>query len=133
MNRDAYTLITKSSPKPTTVHVADITGPDRTLLYGYTCDRETWHVYLENDTINWVKYWDRGEKGGELTDAGSADEWVASELVPDKRVYPEFTDYAFACDLRDAGVDVPYTSFSEERYQLSWGRAFHGLRRTDLH
>lgn len=132
MNRDAYTLITTSSPRPATVHVADLgPGPDHTLLYGYTCDRESWHVYLENDMINWVKYWDLGESG-ELINSGSADTWVAEELVPNKRVYPEFTDYAFACDLRDAGVEVSYRRFSEERYQLSRTRRFHGMRLSDF-
>ena len=24
---------------------------DRTLLYGYTCDRETFHVYMKNQNI----------------------------------------------------------------------------------
>lgn len=128
MNRDSYLAITRSDPQGPTVNAAYFTGPDRTLLYGYTCDREAWHVYLENDTINLVKY----RSAGKLSSAASADEWVASELVPDKRVYPESTDVEFALKLRSMGVAVPYRPFMNSRYEAGKDRAFHGFRLSDF-
>lgn len=39
---------------------------DRTLLYGYTCDRETFHVYMKNQNIHVVIYksvYDKDKEG----------------------------------------------------------------------
>jgi hypothetical protein len=39
------------------------------------------------------------------------------QLVPDKRVYAEYTDYRLASLLKDKGLDVPYTTWEDKRFQ----------------
>lgn len=81
---------------------------DRTLLWGYTTSRASWHVYLADGVIHTVMY-DYGkepEKQLVLNNAG---------YVPNKRVYPEASDFEFCKLLVDRGVCIPYTSFSSSR------------------
>lgn len=80
---------------------------DRTLLYGYTCDRWDWHVYIKNKEIKSVIYWFRGEDMREI-------EIKYNEMyVPDKRLYPEFCDYEFCSLLQKKDVSLPFTVFEE--------------------
>jgi hypothetical protein len=46
------------SENETIIQAADLSPYiyDRTLLYGYTCERETFHVYLKNKNIYAVVY-----------------------------------------------------------------------------
>ena len=85
---------------------------DRTLVYGYTCDRDTFHVALLGGVIHVFLYdhnntmiWHKDED--DLQDN--------SEYVPNKRVYPERCDSDFVITLLHAGVDVPFTTFDVER------------------
>ena len=78
---------------------------NRTLLWGYTTSRTSWHVYLEAGVIHTVMY-DYGKEPVERPVASNED------YVPNKRVYPE------TCKLLiDRGVCIPYTSFSTDRAQ----------------
>jgi hypothetical protein len=51
---------------------------------------------------------------------------LAADLVPDKRVYPESTDLAFARILTTHGVELPFTTFDEDRYARVMKSPFHG-------
>ena len=54
MNKTAYLYLRsiEEIPKPV-LSAEDLKDKsDRTLLYGYTCDRDTWHVYLEDGKIS---------------------------------------------------------------------------------
>lgn len=85
-------------------HLSDQT--DRTLLYGYNCDRDTWHVYLEGGKIHSVIYTYDGEPT-ELTIRSNFD------YVPDKRLYPARCDYEFCELLKKNDVPLPFTTFEE--------------------
>lgn len=91
---------------------------DRTLMYGYDVDRRTVHVFMLGGVIYKSVYsYDEGPvPEGKVS-------WNPAELVPDKRAYPESTDYEFARMMIDRGHALPFTTYSEER----WGHV-NGLR-----
>lgn len=79
---------------------------DRTLIYGYTCDRETFHVYFKNKKIRVIKY--GGYKNIPLTEINPK---TNQDFIPDKRVYPDASDYNFCLKLREFGYEIPFTSY----------------------
>lgn len=100
----------------------------RTLLYGYTCDRNTWHVYLDEDGfINKLVY---NSSGARLNhDRETAISFA--ELIPNKRAYPNLTDLEFAkvCFLH--GFSIPFTTHAKQK---SINNAnFFGLRLSETH
>lgn len=96
----------------------------RTLLWGYTCDRDSFHVYLDGmGFIHRVTYM---KTSGEdvLLSHVKGTELEAKLLVPNKRVYPEATDFEFAKLLKEKGIEVTYTNYQEDREESD----FYGLR-----
>lgn len=87
---------------------------DRTLLYGYTCARETWHVYLKNKKIVVVKYNNEYTRG-EPTPKNMTYIEVKSNhgFIPDKRLYPERCDYEFCLLLKERGISLPFTTWND--------------------
>lgn len=83
-----------------------INQEDRTLLYGYTCERYTWHVYLMGGEIFTVVY-DYGQEPREVAVSTNHD------YVPDKRLHPERCDYEFCKLLKKMGVHLPFTTYSD--------------------
>jgi hypothetical protein len=92
---------------------------DRTLLYGYTCERDTWHVYLYDGVIHVVKY---GYKEPLVEMHPATNE----AFVPDKRLYPERCDFEFCKLLADYDVYLPFTTFDEKVYNETKDDSFHG-------
>lgn len=86
---------------------------NRTLLYGYTTSRDTWHVYLYQGEIFVVVY-SYGEHP-------LVQERVMSNVdyVPDKRLYPGSCDYEFCKLLKEADVYLSFTSFEDDK-QTGW-------------
>jgi hypothetical protein len=122
VNREEYLSLNRLDPGATVVHVDDLTGPDRTLLYGFTVNRDTWHVYLRAGRIHRLVYTARGV----VLDHRAQESWDAVRLVPDKRTYPESTDLGFAQLLKRKGVFVSYLPFDEARYEKVKDNLFHG-------
>lgn len=88
---------------------------DRTLLYGYTCARETWHVYLKNEKIVVVKYNNEYSRGIAVPKNMTYVHVKSNRgFVPDKRLYPERCDYEFCMLLKSRGIEFPFTSWNEE-------------------
>lgn len=87
---------------------------DRTLLYGYTCDRKTFHVYLKYNEIHTITY---NTNYLTMTPENLEEIEVKDnfDYVPDKRLYPETCDYEFCKLLKKAGVHLPFTSFNNDR------------------
>jgi len=87
---------------------------NKTLLYGYTCERETFHVYIKNEQIYVVVYSTEYVKGAP-TPKNMRQIKVTSnrDYVPDKRLYPERCDYNFCKLLKEKGVQLPFTTWSE--------------------
>lgn len=81
---------------------------ERTLLWGYTCDRASFHVYVKDEEIKVVMYF--SDK-----DIEELNIQYNSQYVPDKRLYPEACDYEFCSLLAQDGVNLPFTTFNDER------------------
>ncbi|MFE0062936.1 hypothetical protein [Streptomyces sp. NPDC059003] len=52
--------------------------------------------------------------------------WPAADLVPDQGIYPEGTALPFARLLASHGVELPFTTFDQARYERVAELAFHG-------
>ena len=89
---------------------------DRTLLYGYTCDRRTFHVYIKGMKIYTVIY-DNDYSGDKIKPKNIKEISVKSnyDYIPDKRLYPETCDYQFCKLLKNYDINLPFTGFNEER------------------
>ncbi len=120
MDINQYNALEKGVPKITSIKANELADQsDRTLIYGYTVGRETFHLYLENGTFNRVIY-----DGDKVFLAGET-ELDAIELmqcVPDKRVYPERCDFEFCRILKSMDVSIPFTTFDPNVE----ARAFYG-------
>lgn len=92
----------------------------RTLLYGYTCDRETWHVYILDGEIRTILYGGYSDKG--VYDINPEND---EDYVPDKRLYPECCDEEFCTLLLERGIHLPFTTFNENREEKQYyGKAY---------
>lgn len=108
LNKAEYEQLKKSSSQSKIISIEDLKDDsDRTLLYGYTCTRDTWHTYIENKQIYVVIYeFEREPK--QLRVESNYD------FVPDKRLYPERCDYDFCRLLKNSRVELPFTTWTDE-------------------
>jgi hypothetical protein len=85
----------------------------RTLAYGYTCDRDTFHVYLdEQGLINRFLY----RFDGTIISHSAQKGFPVDELVPNKRLYPEACDFEFCKKILPfLEYGLPFTSYNENR------------------
>ena len=91
---------------------------NRTLLYGYTCNRETWHVYLKDEVIYTVMY-----GGYDNIDISEVYVKTNNDYIPNKRLYPECCDYEFCKLLKEYEVIIPFTTYNKEReYSQYYGK-----------
>jgi hypothetical protein len=119
MYKEEYEMLEKIDETCTLVTSKDLINTlDRTLLYGYTCDRDTWHVYLQDNKIHTIVYNNReDEEPRELSVVDN------EQYVPNKRLYPECCDYEFCRILKDKGVFLPFTTWSDGREkQIYYGK-----------
>lgn len=123
MNKQEYSTIQeKQNPNSDLIKGSELKNQEsRTLIYGYDLDRNTFHVYLKNGEIMTVMYDFDGEVTPVRVDGNFG-------FVPSKRVYPESCDYEFCMLLRARGVEIPYTTFNENRLNkfTSSGHDFWG-------
>ncbi|GAA4879688.1 hypothetical protein GCM10023310_69830 [Paenibacillus vulneris] len=108
MKKEEYEKLTSTQEAKNIITCDDLSEKSgRTLLYGYTCERETWHVYLKHGQIVKVIYnYNNVPKKFEVTDN--------REFVPDKRLYPERCDYEFCALLKQRGIDLPFTIWTDD-------------------
>ncbi|WP_316196677.1 hypothetical protein [Bradyrhizobium sp. SZCCHNS3053] len=83
-------------------------GADRTLLYGYDCQRYTWHIYQKGGEIHRAIYLESNQTAYEFD---SETHFVATALIPDKRLYPEACDFDFCVKLVSIGISLPFTHY----------------------
>lgn len=100
-------------PKPVVlVTVDDLEDKsDRTLVYGYDTERFTHHTYIKNGEIFTVLY--KPDTPISIKEMKSND-----DFSPNKRLYPERSDYEFCKLLKKLGVHVSFTTYSED--SLEW-------------
>lgn len=110
MNKQEFEALSAidRAPAVTLPHALTNKSP-RTLLYGYTSDRSTWHVYLDEAGVMHKVVYDHNKLmrfhiSGEIPDI---------ELAPDKRLYPEACDTEACKLLIKAGCSLPFTTFTD--------------------
>ena len=105
---------------------------NRTLLYGYTCERRTFHVYLKDLKIYVVVY-DKDFTANKQTPKNMRQINVTSnrDFVPDKRVYPERSDFFFCKLLRERGIEIPFTTWVGGEYELT-EKGYYGFTLEDV-
>lgn len=126
MNQLQYLDVQGIEPDRPAIEVSDlIDQSDRTLMYGYTHDRATFHLYLKDFKFNLVIY-----RNSSRVPDGSIVPVVAHQSMremyvdlcyPNKRLYPERCDFEFSSLVIRAGGTPTFTSFtvasqSDERY-----------------
>lgn len=100
-------------------HLQDKTP--RTLLYGYTCSRDDWHVYLDHSgEIQAVIY---AHKDSPVQKVKITEN---RQFVPDKRLYPEHCDFEFCSLLAHRGIHLPFTypTFENQRNEAFVGKTY---------
>ncbi|MGW0673560.1 hypothetical protein [Streptomyces sp. NPDC002746] len=122
------TALLAAQNQPRTLRRDEVTGPDRTLAFGYTCDRASWHVYLLDGLVHVLVY-DAVANTTSRHEARTT--WNVAELVPDKRLYPESTDAPFAQLLISRGQQLRFTTFNEARHNRYTDLTFHGATHAD--
>ena len=116
MNAEQYHDLKDVSELVRLITSDDLTNKsNRTLFYGYTCERDTWHVYLKDNQINAVVY--NSRKKPEI-----AYIFTNHSFVPDKRLYPECCDYEFCKLFKERGIDLPFTTWTDrEEKKIYYG------------
>ena len=88
----------------------------RTLLYGYTCENETFHVYLKDGKIHAVAYFnDYSDDTVKPKNMREIKIENNRDFIPDKRLYPEACDYHFCKLLKLRDIHLPFTTWNEKR------------------
>lgn len=111
----AYKSEATPTDAPVVIHVGEVPGDDRTLVYGYsrTYDAEhnesthTVHAYKRDGALHVVFYDHNGERVYAVSGASVAVE----DFIPHKRAYPERCDVGFARLLRERGYPLNFTTF----------------------
>ena len=98
---------------------------DRTLVFGYTADKDTFHVYLEAGIIHKVVYNFRGEL---LAHKSQSDGLQYAECAQAKRLYPETCDFDFCSLLKRRGISLSFYIWTANREPA----AFYGKRLSEL-
>jgi hypothetical protein len=124
MNADQYAQLTQSPAAAKVLRLVDLQDQTpRTLIFGYTCNRETFHVYIgkdhqlhvllyspifDNESSDRFYILQHFEEGGQTDNHG---------FVPNKRVYPESCDFEFCRLLQTCDVNIPFTTFDPQGYE----------------
>jgi hypothetical protein len=108
---------------PPVICAAQLTNKTpRTLVYGSTLERQTFHVYLGDDGIIHVLiYRDLHSEGDSprflvLRHSGPEGQETKSNqsYLPSKRAYPESCDLEFCKLMRETDAKISFTSFTED-------------------
>lgn len=92
----------------------------RTLIYGYFCDRDTFHLYLDElGRFCRIVY----NYSGQVQSSDILTTIPVEQTVPDKRVYPEACDLEF-CKIIQPLLEygIPFTTYNNKRER----QTFHG-------
>jgi len=113
----------KAAPRiPPVICAAQLTNnTPRTLVYGVTIERQTFHVYLGHDGVIHVLVYRELHNDGEtprflvLSHSGPEGQETKSNhgYLPSKRAYPESCDLEFCKLMRETDAKISFTSFTE--------------------
>lgn len=120
MNQEEFESLIEKSVLPNSISVNDLENQsDRTLIYGYTLDRYTFHVYLLNKLFYLYIYDFERKTVRTLPGEGNID---IDRCTPSKRAYPEACDAEFCRLVIKNGGHIPFTVFNPDREP----KQFHG-------
>lgn len=127
MNKTQYEVLTTIvSPEASMAQAKALYDQSpRTLVYGYTTDKNTFHVYLADGKIHKVVY---GYPDKLLEHKTQDANLLFEECAPNKRMYPEACDFEFCSLLRRHGVHLPFTTWNDKRERA----AFYGKQLEEL-
>lgn len=134
MSPDEFSTLKNAAQDPTKPSVGGpafveaIGDASKTLLYGYTSDRNTHHVYQDGGQIHLVVYNFHNEVINQVSD----NSLPLATIMTDKRLYAEACDFAFCQELQEGGVRLPFTNYNFSSYQKHQGKAFIGKTLEDL-
>lgn len=117
MLKHEFDALTATAPLPKASFKLSMLGDirPRTLLWGYTLDRHSHHVYIEGGEIVVLVYRDRFEPQWDILVYERGLEFNPDFLVPNKRLYPEACDWETCFHLKRMGVYLPFTSWDDGR------------------
>lgn len=101
----------------------------RTLIYGYTLERHSFHLYLDDECRLQRVIYDHHDV---LLEACSENSLAWHDCRPDKRAYPESCDLEFCRTLELAGYLMPFTKFDPDRARKLQDAPFHGKQRHEF-
>lgn len=120
MTLEELALVEAVSVPSNVITAADLTNKsNRTLLFGYTTERDTWHVYLHQSIIYACCYRYDGQPLVCSTYSNEA-------FIPTKRLYPTRCDFEFCCVLKRLGTDLPFTNFNVEEVSQILDNGYYG-------
>lgn len=93
-------------------------GSDKTLIWGYTIQRDSFHVYSEKNTICRYIY----DYDGKQIQFEQKQEWDVQDLIPDKRTYPSASDFEFCKKIIQMGYNISFTTIDERELRQFYGK-----------
>lgn len=123
MTAAEYEKLATTTPRVRLITAYDLTDKSgRTLLYGYTVERHTCHVYLNyEELIKCVVYENRDCEVVQFFPDRN------EHYVQNKILYPAKCDFEFCKLLKEAGVDLPFTTFDKMHMpDICHGRLLRG-------
>ena len=112
--KELETLNSLENKQFETIKVEDLSNTeDRTLIYGYTCERDDFHVYIKNKEIHIVIYSTTYSTTIRPKQMREIIPTIDREYVPNKRIYPAACDFEFCRLLQDRGVTLPFTCYDD--------------------
>ena len=107
-------------PRPKTVFAGEFATMDRTLIYGYTVERDTFHVYAKDGELHKFIYrTERPKHGGDFDRVlvvvlyERRRTYEAQELSPSKAIYWERSDFDLCMKLARLEAYMHFTTSGE--------------------
>ena len=132
MNHTEYESIEALQGWPI-IDVAELVDKsDRTLLYGYTVERHTHHVYLKDQFIHVLIYVSNFDMSDEkikdvvFYNVDKRHHLKRIPFLPNKRLYPERCDFDFCKVLIEKGLELSFTNYIANN-QFMRPTGFYGL------
>jgi len=125
MNIQEYERLKNINQESDLIHVQWLDQRDRTLLYGYTCNRDTWHLYLKDGVIHKVVYYYPDLL---ITHESYIESISVYDASPDKRLYPSACDYQFCELMTRYGGYLPFTVWDDREPLQFEGKLIEELK-----
>lgn len=112
MDIDEYNCLRKFMPDSNKISGSSLQNATaRTLVWGYTLDRNSFHVYLDEFGVIHRVIYDHQN----IVLSHDEGEFLPESLSPDKRAYPEACDYEFCRLMASLDNGLCFTTFNENR------------------